>query len=470
MRPSRSALAGLAAVLVIASLGPFTAVRQRHAREARKRWMPAPATAKEVAAKTPVVLPAVPPLPPTTAPAAEQRAVMMETARGAWDVAAARISRAGFVGAADNYPFVTVWDMASALAAMYSARELGFVTTEQYTALASRALGTLATMPLYDGAALNKMYSSISGRMIDRRTRPTVRGYGWSAMDHGRLLIWLRIVGARDTLLRPRTEAVVARLDMKRLVDDGYLRGEDIGPTSGRPRAYQEGRIGYEQYAAEGFSLWGVRAPLALDFAANGKPVPVEGQTVLADTRGGDLLTSEPFVLMGLELGWTSPQWRDLSLSVLAAQEARSRRVGHVVMLSEDALPDPPAYFYYYLLYRDGKSFVVASPWGSVHPAFPRWVSAKAAFGYHALVPGDYTWRALKALGAGERSGAGWTAGVYEGTRDGTRLFNMNTTAVVLESAAYFARGCPLIVQTCPARAAAPAADSGAARGTAPSR
>ncbi len=467
MRPSRSALAGLAAVLAIASLGPLSAVQQRRAREAQRRWMPLPATAKEVAARPPVALPVVSPLPPTTASAADQRMMMVESARGAWKVASARISRAGFVGAADNYPFVTVWDMASALAAMYSARELGFITTAEYTALMSRALGTLATMPRYDGAAFNKLYASTSGQMIDRRTRPSTKGYGWSATDHGRLLIWLRIVGARDTLLLRRTEAIAGRLDMTRLVDDGYLRGQDIGPTSGKQRVYQEGRIGYEQYAAEGFSLWGVRAPLALDFTANGKPVAVEGQTVLADTRGGDLLTSEPFVLMGLELGWTSPQWRDLSLAVLAAQEARSRQVGHVVMLSEDALPDPPAYFYYYLLYREGKSFVVASPWGSVHPAFPRWVSAKAAFGYHALVPSDYTWRALESLSSGGRTSAGWTAGVYEGTHDGTRMFNMNTTAVVLESAAYYARGCPLIVQTCPARAPAPVADSGAARTTA---
>jgi hypothetical protein len=49
---------------------------------------------------------------------------------------------------------------------------------------------------------------------------------------------------------------------------------------------------------------------------------------------------------------------------------------------------------------------------------------------------------------------------VYERSGQGTKLFNMNTTAVVLESAAYFARGCPLIVQTCPLRTPVPATDT----------
>lgn len=394
------------------------------------------------------------PMPIASAPVDEspdeQQRVMLKSARSAWSFVSREASQAGFVGATDNYPYMTVWDMASMFAATWSARELHLITPAQYSAMISRGLGTMEKMPLFDGAAFNKLYAAGSGAMVDRQSKTTTKGYGWSVLDHGRLLVWLRIIGQDDPAFAERTRALVAKLDMNRLVHDGYLMGEDLDPETNQTRSYQEGRVGYEQYAAEGFALWGTRAERALDFGANGSPVTVNDQTVLADRRGGDLLTSEPFVMMGLELGWTGPNWRPLSLSVLAAQEARFTRTGIVTMISEDAVPDPPAYFYYYLLYHDGKSFVVTSPGGTVSDSYPRWVSAKAAFGYHALAPSAYTWRAVKAVEWGSSPSRGWTAGVYEGTKNATKAFNLNTAAVVLESAAYFQRGCAFIQSTCP--------------------
>ena len=332
---------------------------------------------------------------------------MRKSARSAWNFVERSMSPgAGFVGATDAYPYMTVWDMASTLASIYSARQLDLITPQQYQRAMDRSLATIERMPLYDRAAYNKLYASITGAMVDRKNARSEQGYGWSVLDHGRLLTWLKILGTNDTTYTARAQAVVSRLDMSRLVRDGYLQGEDLNPATDSIRRYQEGRIGYEQYAAEGFALWGTRAEHALDFVANGKPVKVLDQTVLADTRGDDLLTSEPFVLMGLELGWTGPTWRSLSLAVLAAQEARYKQTGIVTMVSEDAIPDPPAYFYYYLLYHNGKSFVVTSPSGDIAPTYPRWVSVKAAFGYHALAPSQYTWKALQTVKWGARPSA----------------------------------------------------------------
>lgn len=411
-------------------------------------------SAEEVAALPPLLLPAPTLLPPTSVSLDEQRALMLRSARSAWYFVSHNASRSGFVGATATYPYATVWDMASTLAATFSARDAGIITDAQYATAMDRALATLLTMPRYDSTAFNKMYATQSGRMVDREVQPSREGYGWSALDHGRMLIWLRIVGT-DPVYTARTAAIVARLRLDRLIVDGYLRGQDLNPRFGQPliarnRVYGEGRIGYEQYAAEGFALWDARAPLALNFAANGRPVSIYGNTVLADARGADVLTSEPFIMMGLELGWTSANWRALSLAMLAAQEAQSRRTGHMTMVSEDAVNDPPWYFYYYLLYRDGHTFVVTSPLGHTSPNFPRWVSTKAAFGYHALAPSEYTWRALQAVQPSGARGGGWTAGVYEGNGTATHTYNLNTAAVVLESAAYVLRGrCPLIQRGC---------------------
>ncbi|MDB4898403.1 MAG: hypothetical protein JWN53_211 [Gemmatimonadetes bacterium] len=408
------------------------------------------ATAAEVAARPRLVLPDPALLAPTTATTKEQHDLMMKSARAAWAYLARNSAAAGFAGATDVYPYATVWDLASTLASAYSARELGIITPAQYRAIMDRALATLEKATLYDHAAFNKLYLAQTGSMVGRDTRPTSRGYGWSAIDHGRMLIWLKIIAQRDSAYGARAQAIVSRLDMRRLVVDGYLNGEDVDPRKGRKRVYQEGRIGYEQYAANGFSLWGASPSLALDLSANARPVVVNGQTVLADRRGSDLLTSEPFVLMGLELGWEAPYWKSLSLAMLAAQEGQSKTTGRLTMISEDALPDPPTFFYYYLLYRNGKTFVVTTPGGKESASYPRWVSAKAAFGYHALAPGDYTWRAVQAVQPGSGKGGGWSAGVYEGTGKSTRAYNLNSAAVVLESAAYTARGCAFIETKCP--------------------
>lgn len=409
---------------------------------------PAPTPAASQTSELQLVMPA--PSAPVPVSHDEQAAFIDKSARTAWAFVLDNYQpQTGMIRTHETYAFGTVWDITSALAAYHSAHALGYLDDATYRRYMDRILQTLATMPLYDGVAYNKLYSNTTGAMVDRDTHASKTGYGWSVLDIGRLLTWLRIVANNDPAAAPEAQKIVNRLDMKRLIANGYLQGEDLDPSTGKSRQYQEGRIGYEQYAAAGFEQWGARADKALDFAANGEVVKLNGQTILADKRGGDLLTSEPFVMMGIELGWSGPYWKPLALSVLAAQEARYRQTGKVTMVSEDAIPQPPAYFYYYLLYHDGKSFVVTSPGGAPNDSYPRWVSAKAAFGYHALAPSAYTWRALKEVQWGSAPGRGWTSGVFEGTHNSTRSFNLNTAAVVLESALYFKRGCPLVEANC---------------------
>ena len=399
-------------------------------------------------ARTLQLRPPIPSAPPGATPA-EQRAFMLRSARSAWTYVTREITPKGFVGATKNYQYLTVWDMASEFAAAYSARQLGFINRVQYKAFVNRTLTSIEKLALYDNAAFNRMYSAQTGEMVDSKAQPSTVGMGWSGLDHGRFLVWLKLVATDDPSFAPRIQAIVSRLDMARLVKSGYMQGEEISAKTNEHRAYQEGRVGYEQYAAEGFALWGAKVDSALDFAVNGKPVMVNGQTLITDARGGDVMTSEPFVMMGLELGWKNDTWRNLALAVLAAQEARFKETGIVTMVSEDAIPVPPAYFYYYLLYHDGKPWVVTTVSGAAADSFPRWVSAKAAFGYHALAPSAYTWQALQTVKYGG-SAEGWTAGVFEGTKNSTKTYNLNTAAIVLEAAAYSKRGCAFAQPTCP--------------------
>jgi hypothetical protein len=265
----------------------------------------------------------------------------------------------------------------------------------------------------------------------------------------GRLLVWLKIIAENDAAARDQVQRIVGRIQLDSMIADGYLLGGTITPESQSHFDYQEGRTGYEQYAAQGFALWGASASRALDFEANARPVNVMGFEILDDRRGGANLTSEPFLMAGLELGWVTPRWEQQARNVLAAQRERFRRTKRMTMLSEDAVPVKPAYFYYYVLHRDGKDFVVRAASGGVSESYPRWVSTKAAFGWHALFPTDYTWQAVQTVQPAAARGGGWTAGVWERSKRAVPSANLNTSAMVLESAYYAQRNCPLIKPSC---------------------
>ena len=414
--------------------------------EAQKKTSKPPSRPAKIPARPPTSPPEG--TAPQSATVVDERQLYLNGARSAWAFVERNYQPGtGLARAHDTYQYVTLWDIASTLAATYSAHELGLVSDPVYNQKMQRALTTLSTTDLFDGAAFNKSYDSKTGRMIDRNQRISSKGYGWSTTDIGRLLTWLRIIAVNQPQFAPQATAIVNRLNFSRLIDtDGYLRGQDIEPRTGQMRIYAEGRMGYEQYAAAGLAVWGHRAEKALNASLNAQPVSVLGVSIVADKRGDERITSEPYIMMGLETGWYSPELRQQAWRVLAAQEARFKSTGTITMVSEDALPDPPFYFYYYDVYRQGRTFAVDAHSGQGYVESPRWISSKAAFAWHALLPSPYTMTVLQAVQPAVIPGKGWGAGVYEGTLKPTGDASLNTAALILEAAVYNLRGHPLLV------------------------
>jgi hypothetical protein len=386
-------------------------------------------------------VPALPALPVEAAPLPGHSAA--EAARAAWSYMERNWQDGtGLVTATEEYPVITSWDMGSILAGLYSAHRLGLISQLDYGHRMEALLETLGTMDLYDGVAFNKAYDARTGRMVDRRDRPTDRGYGWSVLDVGRILSWLKIVEQHSPQHAPAARRVVERLDFDRLIEDGYLMGGNL--ENGQTITYVEGRIGYEQYAAEAFARWGHPASRSADLRANTRTVDVLGYPVATDTRGRDRLTSEPFVLLGLELGWSEPV-RGLAMNVLGAQRARYEETGTVTMASEDAMTEAPHYFYYYAIVLDEHTFVIDAQGARSPLDGPRWVSAKASYGWHALLPDDYTALAVETVGAALDPERGWFSGVYEGNGRRAGAPNINTAGVILSTMLYRETGLPLI-------------------------
>lgn len=350
--------------------------------------------------------------------------------------------KTGLAAATPAYEKLTPWDIASVLAANFSANRLGLLTDAAYATRMRTTLRTLNTMPLYRGAVFHKMYFASNAKMVARNGRATSTGYGWSATDLGRLLNWLRIVAENDPELRADAQRVARRIKFAETTADGYMYGGMLG-TRGKLWKFQEGRIGYEQYAAEGYDYWGADVRNALNMRLNAKPAKVLGIPVYADARGLDRLNSEPFVLMGIEIGFT-PDMAELSRNVLAAQEARYEQTGKLTMVSEDAVSVPPHYFYYYCVLCNGRAFTVDVAETGQHLDKPRWISTKASFGYHALMATPYTKKVLEVVSKA-KSKKGWSSGVFEESFKSTETYDINTAAVVLESALYRKLGRPLL-------------------------
>ena len=222
--------------------------------------------------------------------------------------------------------------------------------------------------------------------------------------------------------------------------------GVDVD-ANGNTITYAETGLGYEQYAAGGFALWGQRASNSLNPTATAKATTVLGVNVWIDGRGNARLTSEPYIMMGLETGFWAPALKDQAQAVLAAQKARNDQTGIITMVTEDAMPDPPYYFYYYSVYHSGNTFVVEGPGYGTVVTTPRWVSSKAAFAWHALLPSDYTLKAFNAVQSAAMPGDGWGAGVYEGSLRPTGYATLNTAGMILESVLYHKRGQPFLSQ-----------------------
>ncbi|MEX2153245.1 MAG: DUF3131 domain-containing protein [Gemmatimonadaceae bacterium] len=370
--------------------------------------------------------------PPELTP--EEKHFYRDMARAAWKYMEAEYEPStGFVNAVPSWHNTTLWDLGGQLLAFVAAKELGLLSPAEFDRRTSKALSTLEKVELFRDVAFNRMYSTKDGSLN------TKEGPGYSATDLGRFFVALKVLAAREPRYAAQAERIVRRNDFAQLVKAGYLHGEGVDRNA-KPITYQEGRIGYEQYVATGFSQWGAAVDSALSVRQNSEPVTVLGVELLADKRSLDRLLSEPFILHGLEVGLTGDM-KALAANVLKAQEARYKSTGQVTIVTEDAVAVAPHHFYYYCVYCNRKPFVVGISAPRETFDSPRWVSTKGAFGWHALFPSPYTKTATDHVASAFDPARGWATGVFEGTRKSTKTFDVTTATTLMEIAFYQLRG-----------------------------
>jgi len=341
----------------------------------------------------------------------------------------------GMFNSVHKYTFTTAWDMGSSIAALVSAEQLEIINQEQFRKYIRLLLQTLQLIPLYNGELPNREYNTKTAKMVDLKNRPSNKGSGWSALDIGRLLIWLKLVAQWYPEFKKDVQKVVNRWKFDRLILNKEMNGMFYNGKIEILR--QEGRFGYEQYAASGFLLWGITLSNAFDLDET-EEVKIFGVSIPHDTRNNAFLTSEPFILSKIELGGINKEFNDIIQRIYEVQKRRWKKFEILTAVSEDTLDRKP-WFIYNNIYLYGKAWVCVSHNGRPYPQYKN-ISTKAAIAWSAIFIDDYSNKLKLSVKKLFHPKYGFYGGKFE---DGgiNKSLNINTNAVILETMLYIKRG-----------------------------
>jgi len=361
----------------------------------------------------------------------------LDAARTAWTYFERNYHPAtGLVSSVAGHPSTTMWDLGSSVIATVAARELGLLDREPFDRRISTLLRTLATLPLFEGELPNKAYDARTGAMTDYENRPAPRGLGVSAVDVARLASALVVLARLHPEHAGGVVHVLGRWRSCRLAAGGELQGVLVD-GAGAVKAVQEGRLGYEQYAAHALATLGLDVGQARRYDRFAADAEILGLAVRHDTRDRrrfgavDALVTEPWVLDAFEFGLDGDS-APLAARIFEVQKRRWEQTRVVTAASEDHVDRPP-WFVYDGIWAAGQPWRTVTANGDDAPSL-RGLSTKAAFALALLYPDDPYARVLRGAIAGASDPArGWYAGVYE--RGGVnRSVNANTNGVVLEA------------------------------------
>jgi hypothetical protein len=390
--------------------------------------------------------------PGQNGPLTEAELAMARTAWGYFDLNYQE--KTGLVNAVDGYPSTTMWDTASYLGGLVAARELGLIDKFAFDRRMLAISKTLNTLSLYRDELPNKAYNTITAAKVNYANQPGEIGY--SAIDLGRMLIWLRIIKERYPEHASAIDHAVLRWNFCKVLDRcGTMYGAVAKDQA--TQQVQEGRLGYEEYAAKGFQLWGFDTEAASNVEPFEQTV-IFGVPIVYDKRdprkfgAHNYVVSESYVLDGIEFNWDLANDRasdDMMSSdalqkahadaVYLVQQKRYEKTGILTARTEHQLDQAP-YFVYDTVYTDGYAWNTISDDGTFRPEFAA-MALKGALGLWALWKTPYTEKLFDASSGMFDAKKGFFEGVYENGKGVINTFTANNNGIILETLLYKVQG-----------------------------
>ena len=342
--------------------------------------------------------------------------------------------------------------MGNYLMALNAARSLNLTDQADFDTRLNKFLTTLSSLKLFEDTLPNKVYNAATAQMVDYGNNPLERGIGWSALDVGRILAAFDVIRTCHPQYNDWLKGIVAKWQVARSLKDGQLFGATVLPDN-KTLLVQEGRLGYEEYGARGYQLWGFSAPKAISLEPfklveiNGVQIPVDTRD-FKSTNANNYVVSESYILDGIEFGLQG-ELADFAARVLDVQKRRYDSTGQLTAVTEDNIDQAP-YFLYNTVYANGANWATITDANQPYPQF-RSISTKAAFGWRYLFPDNAyaqkVFDAVKDLRSPDDSG--YYAGIYEESKQPNKALTGNTNGLILEILYYKAKGNhPLIAST----------------------
>jgi hypothetical protein len=342
-------------------------------------------------------------------------------------------------------PFATPWSMGDQIAATVLAHRLGLIDDREFDQRFSRLLAYISSMPLAFGELPNRFYSTDTGAMLGEDLAEGQAG--WSAVDTGRLLVWLRIAAEQHPEFASFIRNAVGRFSVCGVVSDqGRLQRTRPG-ENGTEYAAETSR-GYDSYAVQGYRAWGLDTPIPESGPAVSE-IDIDGVRFPVDedvTAQAPIMTTPPAYL-GLEFGF-------LTLGPVSGEEVAGGRASEDLMTAvhdlqarrttEEGLPTARADFrrseepftLYGTILANGYAWSTVDPGGTLYPRLDL-ISTRAVFALDAFFDGAVI-DTLTALTAELHDpAAGWYEGRYEATGAYETTRTSATNAFVLEAIAY---------------------------------
>ncbi|WP_051677147.1 DUF3131 domain-containing protein [Maridesulfovibrio frigidus] len=353
----------------------------------------------------------------------------------------------GLVNAAENYPYTSVGEIAAYLSAMISAHRMNILDERSFCQRVTKLIEWLNAMELYAGELPNLIYNTNTGRMVGFDMKPGSAGF--SALDIGRLLTWLKVLKSEYPLFAEGIDRAVLRWNFCLAIssDDTLRSGRTV---NGKTEFIYEGRLGWEAYAARGYELWGLNVrssvPSPLRYIEiYGYKMPYDPRSSIS-TGVPVYLTSTPFLLEGMEFGFSdtgmpeghptgddSLERSEIANGVYKIQEERYRREGIMTARSENGVDKPP-YAVIGTITAEGKLWPTISRSGEMNYDLAVF-STRAIFGMWSLWDTEYTNFIMAAAACCFfEEGRGWLEGRYEKNWRINRVIVLETNAMVLES------------------------------------
>ncbi|PVZ88956.1 hypothetical protein C9426_05490 [Serratia sp. S1B] len=348
----------------------------------------------------------------------------------------------GLVNGSDNYPLTTVGQIGDSMMAVLAAKQLGLIDQAEYDRRITTLLATLQALPLNEGI-VNRHYRTTDAAMVDSMMKPAATG--WSAQDIGRLLVALRLVRNLSPDYAYYVDKTVVNWNFCPLFDS---QGMLLSGTreNGKLSTQDDLRLGYSEYTALGFQLWGFSA--ANNFALPYKKIQIYGIPLALDERDprttgvSNALTSTPYVLTGMEFQWQIPgdatqskALRRQAQNIFNVQQLRAEKEGILTARADFSLSADP-WTITDTVFASGYPWNTLDAKGNFRPEYAQ-LSTKALFGMWVLWDTPYT-NQLMRLGQWHNDPQrGWFEGRSEQSGKLNKALTLSTNALVLESLWY---------------------------------